>query len=250
MTIARALELARLTVLELEAVEASTAPSAPIAPATPAKPPATPPAVTAGLTNPSAFFDVLRASKVLGPTLEPGEVSGCEAILSACAGKMPTSWTAYALATAFLETAGTMQPISEYGGNAYFHRMYDIQGASPAKAKELGNTSPGDGVKFHGRGYVQLTGKTNYERAGRELGFDLVGDPDLAKRLDVAAAVMVRGMIEGWFTGKGLRAFIPNEPTLQNFTAARRIINGQDRAADVAGYAMTFLKALQAGGWR
>lgn len=250
MTVSRALELARLTVAELEAVEAAPTPSGPIVPARPATVSAPALAGTAGLSDPAAFFEVLRHSQVLGPDLTDGEVSGCNAILAACAGKMPTSWAAYALATAFLETAGTMQPISEYGGAAYFHKMYDIQGARPAKARELGNTSPGDGVKYHGRGYVQLTGKTNYERAGRELGFDLVGDPELAKRLDVAAGVMCRGMLEGWFTGKGLRAFLPNSPTLANFTAARRIINGQDRAADVAGYALTFMKALQAGGWQ
>lgn len=255
MTIGRALELARLTVAELEAVEAAQPPAAPVPPPSPSSPPVPAQAAAAGLSNPAAFFDVLRASKVLGPTLEPGEVDGCNAILAACAGKMPTSWTAYALATAFLETAGTMQPISEYGGNAYFHRMYDIEGARPAKARELGNTSPGDGVRYHGRGLVQITGKGNYTKATKELraaGFDvdLIAEPDLAKRPDVAAFIMVNGMRDGWFTGKGLRAYLPNSPTLANYTAARRIINGQDRAADVAGYAATFFRALEAGGWR
>ena len=250
MTIGRALELARLTVAELEAVEAAQSPAASAPPLPPASPPVGAQAGAAGLSNPAAFFDVLRASKVLGPTLEPGEVDGCNAILAACAGKMPTSWTAYALATAYHETAHTMQPISEYGGPAYFHRMYDIQGARPAKARELGNLTPGDGAKYHGRGYVQLTGRVNYERVKSELGFDVVADPDLAKRADVAAAVMVRGMIEGWFTGKGLRTYIPAAPTAKHFENARKIINGTDKAEMIAGYAMTFLKALQAGGWQ
>ena len=224
--------------------------AAPTVAPTPAIPSAPSPGATAGLSDPKAFFDAMRATKVLGPVLDADEVSGCEAIHNACAGHKPTRWTAYALATAFLETAGTMQPISEYGGPSYFRKMYDIEGARPDKARELGNLTPGDGVKFHGRGYVQLTGRRNYLKAGAELGVDLIADPEAAKRPDVAAGVMVRGMIEGWFTTKKLGDYINNAPDLKQFTNARRIINGQDRAADVAGYAMTFLAALKAGGWR
>jgi len=50
------------------------------------------------------------------------------------------------------ETASTMQPIKEIGNAAYFKRMYDIEGARPAKARELGNIHPGDGAKFCGMG--------------------------------------------------------------------------------------------------
>ena len=62
---------------------------------------------------------------------------------------------AYVLATTNLETGYTMRPINEFGGNAYFKKMYDIKGDRPSKARELGNLSPGDGIKYHGRGYVQ-----------------------------------------------------------------------------------------------
>ncbi|WP_426702127.1 XVIPCD domain-containing protein [Rhodanobacter sp. Col0626] len=44
----------------------------------------------------------------------------------------------------------------------------------------MGNDQPGDGYKYRGRGYMQLTGKENYEAAGKALGLDLVKDPDLA----------------------------------------------------------------------
>lgn len=201
------------------------------------------------LADPSTFFTELRKSKAMGPTLSEEEVSGCEAIVAACK-PWRLSWTAYGLATAHLETAGTMQPIKEYGGQAYFRKMYDIEGARPAKASELGNLTPGDGAKYAGRGYVQLTGKSNYQKAGSALGRDLANNPDLAMRPDIAAAIMAQGMEQGWFTGKRLVDYLPGDTgTVDQFKAARRIINGQDRALDIARTAMEFQRALTAGGW-
>lgn len=141
-----------------------------------------------------------------------------------------------------------MQPIGEYGGNAYFLRRYDISGPNPAKARELGNFAVGDGARFKGRGYVQLTGRANYRRAEAELGLPLLLDPDLALQPDVAAKIMRRGMTEGWFTGRTLGS-LPPIATFEQFKRARRIINGMDRAAEIAAYAMEFQDALVAGGW-
>lgn len=194
------------------------------------------------LANPQAFFTDLRAG-LLGPTLTENEVSGCNAILEAGAG-LPVSHVAYMLATAWHETASTMQPITEFGGNAYFFRRYDIAGANPALARRLGNTQPGDGVKFRGRGYVQITGRANYARAEREIGVPLTADPDLALQAPIAAKIMRRGMTEGWFTGRKLSDYLPD-----HYPEARRIINGMDRAQDIAGYAVKFERALRAGGW-
>lgn len=205
-----------------------------------------------GLGNAAAFYDHIRKTKMLGPVLTTEEVDGCSAITMAC-GKAawPIAWTAYALATAYLETAGTMQPIKEYGGPTYFTRRYDIKGARPDKARELGNLAPGDGAKFCGRGYVQLTGRNNYLKAGQKLGCDLVNKPDLALTPDVAADIMVQGMAAGWFTGKKLADYLSDKQpeTAVQFTKARRIINGTDRAEEIAGFAMEFQRALQMGNW-
>lgn len=195
------------------------------------------------------FFDAVRTG-ILGPALDAQEVSGCEAIITAMTG-CPLSWAAYALATAYHETASTMQPIKELGGPAYFRRKYDPQGANPALARQLGNTVPGDGVKFAGRGYVQLTGRANYAKAGTKIGVDLIANPDLAMQPDIAAKIMRRGMEAGWFTGRSFASYLPNTGPADRaaFTNARRIINGTDKAAMIAGYALQFQTALQKGSW-
>lgn len=196
-----------------------------------------------------AFFDKLR-SGIMGPKLDDDEVSGTTAILEAMAG-LPTSWVAYALATAWHETAHTMQPIKEYGGPKYFFRRYDIEGQNPRLARQLGNTVAGDGVKYAGRGLVQITGRSNYIKAGIKLGVDLVNDPELALNKDIAALIMRYGMKDAWFTGRGLTHYLPTDKpaTAAQFQAARRIINGTDKASLIASYAMEFQSALIAGGW-
>lgn len=199
--------------------------------------------------NEAAFFRHVRGG-ILGPTLDQKEVDGCKAILAAMAGA-PLAHCAYALATAYHETAGTMQPIKEYGSHSYFMRRYDPTGANPRLAKQLGNTQAGDGAAYAGRGYVQLTGRANYRKAGDLLGVDLIGTPDTAMRPDIAAKVMRRGMDEGWFTGKAFRHYLPptGPATVDQFAAARRIINGIDKARNIAAHAIHFQVALQAADW-
>lgn len=196
-----------------------------------------------------AFFDKLRGG-IMGPKLDDDEVSGTTAILEAMAG-LPVSWVAYALATSFHETAHTMQPIKEFGGDKYFTRRYGIEGQNPRLARTLGNTEPGDGAKYAGRGFVQLTGRSNFIKAGLKVGVDLVNNPDLAMNKDVAALILRNGMRDAWFTGRGFSHYLPADKPANaaQFQAARRIINGVDKAALIAGYALAFQDALIAGGW-
>lgn len=204
------------------------------------------------------FYDFLRGNKLLGPSISKSEFQGCDAIITACVKeRYPVSYTAYALATSYLETAHTMQPIKEIGGTAYFTRMYDIKGSRPAKARELGNLTPGDGAKYPGRGYVQLTGLKNYTLATKKLramglDVDLVNDPDLAMRPDVAALVMAIGMKEGWFTGRKLSDDLPatGPANVIQFRNSRDIINGTDRQDDVATFALTFQDGLIQANYR
>lgn len=200
--------------------------------------------------SPSAFFEALRAGKLLGPTLDQGEVDGCNALLMACAG-LPLAWAAYAFATTFHETDFTMQPVRERGGPRYFTKMYDVTGDRPKLARANGNVNAGDGARYFGRGYVQLTWRNNYRRAGQRLSLDMEGNPDLALKADVAAKILREGMTGGWFTGKGFGSFLPGAGPANRaeFIQARQIINGTDKADKIAEYALDFQRALRAGGW-
>jgi len=190
------------------------------------------------------FFAAVRKSPFNG-RLSVKQVEGMEAILNAAPADVASAELAYVLATAFLETDRTMQPIKEYGGYHYFMRMYDKTGDRPHVAEDLGNTEIGDGALFAGRGYVQLTGRRNYEHAGDKLGVDLVGNPDYAMIPETAAAILWTGMIEGWFTGKKLSDYFTVGRS--DFVNARRIINGTDRAPLIAAYAHAFIAAIEAG---
>lgn len=204
------------------------------------------------------FYDCLRSNHMLGPTITGDEFRGCDITISAFAlAGAPVSYCAYGLATKYLETGGEMQPIDERGGTAYFTRLYDVRGARPKLARSMGNTQPGDGAKFHGRGDVQLTWRSNYERATkklRALGYDVdfVAQPDLVKEPHFAAIIMVYGMLEGWFTGRKLSDDLPatGPATHAQFVASRDIINGTDKQKLIADYAIDFQTALLQGGYR
>lgn len=182
-----------------------------------------------------AFFAGVNA--VTG-SLTQRQVDTINAILQV-AKHWPRRWVAYALATAWHECR--LEPIKERGGIAYLSK-YD----TGRLARMLGNTpeADGDGVKYAGRGLVQLTGRANYAKAGEYLGIDLLGNPDLALDLNHAAAILAWGMETGAFTGKKLADYLGAD-----FRNARRIINGMDRADLIAGYAIKFDRALIAGKW-
>jgi peptidoglycan hydrolase-like protein with peptidoglycan-binding domain len=108
--------------------------------------------------------------------------------------------------------------------------------------EDLGNTEPGDGPRYKGRGFVQITGRRNYRIWSEKLGIDLVGHPEKAAIPDIAAIILARGMRDGSFTGVGLSDFIVGDR--QVFFNARRIVNGLNRADDIEEIAKYYFKAL------
>jgi putative chitinase len=98
----------------------------------------------------------------------------------------------------------------EFGASQDFLKKYDKQ-FSPDKAKELGNTAPGDGERFKGRGFIQLTGRWNYTQAGQALGLPLDNKPELLEKPDIAAKASV------WFWKNRV------QPNVRNFTDTRTV---------------------------
>jgi predicted chitinase len=184
------------------------------------------------------FFEAVRP--LFGGSLSQAQVDGFKIIFEAWrkVGSGNERDLAYILATAYHETARTMQPVRETLAN------------TDAKAKERLTKAWKSGnlpwVKsdywsggWFGRGFVQLTHRANYVKAGEKLGIDLVSDPSKAMIPEVSALILVRGMQEGWFTGMKLA-------DASDFREARRVVNGTDRASQIAMYADAFLSALDA----
>ena len=143
--------------------------------------------------------------------------------------------TAYVCATAEHESANTFKAIKEYGTDSYFTEMYEGR-------EDLGNTEPGDGIRFCGRGLVQLTGRNNYTKYSALLGIDLVENPDKVLDEQISQFIIVHGMRTGIFTGMCLDDYINNHAC--DYMQARRIVNGLDRAEHIAAIARSWEKFI------
>jgi len=88
------------------------------------------------------------------------------------------------------ELASFMGQVSHESGG--FHYLEELaSGEAYEGRKDLGNTQKGDGKRYKGRGYIQLTGRENYRTYGKELGLDLEGNPDLAAKPEVAEKIAI-----------------------------------------------------------
>ena len=163
-------------------------------------------------------------------------------ILSECAhqGVHAIPYKAYILATAYWESARTMEPVRETLADSDEKAIRRLNKHFAGKDKR-DYWSGG----YFGRGFVQLTHEGNYEKASNFLGVDLKNAPEKALLPDIAATVLVRGMVEGWFTNYKLSDFV-NEAGLLDYVGARKVVNGTDRAARIAELAVEYERALLA----
>ena len=190
--------------------------------------------------NTKSFYDSIRRTLFSG-SISSAQFQGLEAIITEyqrlCISDLRK--LAYILATAYHETAKTMQPIAEYGkgkGRDYGKKL---------KMSRKPYTTPDK--LYYGRGHVQLTWYENYANMGKLLGVDLLNNPELALTMDVSVKILFEGMLKGKssfgdFTGKSLEHyFTPDKTDPLN---ARKIINGMDAAERIKGYYDLFYGAL------
>jgi putative chitinase len=149
-----------------------------------------------------------------------------------------------ALGTIRAETE-SFEPISE--GQSRFNTspsghpfdLYDNR-------QDLGNIGPPDGANFRGRGFVQLTGRSNYQHLSRELNVDLVNQPELANQPPTAARILAQFLAD--------RENRIREAVAQHdLAAARKLVNGGsnglDRFVDAFNRGMPLIpEAAQAAG--
>ncbi|WP_267550408.1 hypothetical protein [Rhizobium rhizogenes] len=211
----------------------------------------------------SKFFDAVRFP-VFGGKLSQAQVNGMEAILDAvdAEGVTDLRQIAYILATPMIETGRSFVPIVEnlnYSAagllatfpkyftaaqaQSYARQPQRIANRAYANRMGNGNETSGQGWLYRGRSYVQITGRDNYAKFSTILGADLVGNPDLALSDDYAAKIIVVGMRDGIFTGHKLSNYF--ELGSADWVGARYIVNGQDKAQQIANYGRQFWTALK-----
>ena len=187
------------------------------------------------------FYDTFRVQ--FHPTLTQSQVDGYNAILDywETADLTDLRWLAYILATAYHETGQLMAPVREgfaktdAGSIKAVTRLYDQGRIHQNYAKPDAN-----GNSYFGRGLVQLTWADNYKRMGNALGMgtQLYDNPALVLDLDISVKILFKGMIDGLFTGHSLADYF--NATKTDWQQARKIVNGMDKAAQIADYARRF----------
>ena len=120
------------------------------------------------------------------------------------------------LAQCYHESTGFSR-MKEKGGPKYFKKLYDIA-HNPRLAKILGNLHIGDGIRYHGRGFIQLTGRENYRKAGIAIGQPLEDNPELASNPTIAAEIAV------WYWTKRVRPYVSD---FSDTSAITRKINSK-----------------------
>jgi peptidoglycan L-alanyl-D-glutamate endopeptidase CwlK len=141
----------------------------------------------------------------------------------AAANLADTAMLLVALATiraeieSFLPVSEGVSPYNTSPGGAPFD-LYDHRA-------DLGNLGPPDGANFRGRGFVQLTGRANYTRFAALIGQDLVANPALANRPDLAAELLARFLA-------AREPAIRRALAANDLAAARRLVNGGSNGLD------------------
>lgn len=199
--------------------------------------------------NRKFFFDEIRG-RLFPDGLQKHQVEGVEAILDEWESRHAGDddrWLAYILATAYHESAYTMQPVRETLAGSDAQAIARLQNAwedgKLSWVKEPYWKVDAAGNSWFGRGLVQITHEDNYRRLAEAIGNErLATDPAEALKMDVAIDILFVGMEQGLFTKKRLADYFDEDE--QDWVNARRIVNGLDRAEKIAGHARAFYAGI------
>lgn len=192
--------------------------------------------------NYQTFFAYARRAP-FGGSLSQAQVDGMTSILKYCEiFNLPLVWIAYILATAFHESAHTMQPVRETLASSDAKAIANLDKAFAAGKLPQVKTpywrKDKNGKSWFGRGLVQVTFERNYLKFG-------ITEPDDALNMQTAVKILVDGMTQGLFSGRRLKDYGSTENVFRAVDA-RAIVNGTDKASLIAGYYTGFLGALKA----
>lgn len=193
--------------------------------------------------NRSLFFAAIRQTLFRG-RLSQAQVDGMNGILDAWAahGSGVDRQLAYVLATAYHETGGHMAPVREGFAKS------DRQARRVVAGRRYGKPAGPYGHVYYGRGHVQLTWHKNYVASSDDAGVDLQRNPDAMLDPVISARILVKGMLDGRWNGrgKGLGAYIT--ASRADYQNARRTVNITDKWRLIEGYARSFEAALKEAG--
>jgi hypothetical protein len=152
---------------------------------------------------------------------------------------------AFILATARRESRGTFESIREAPGcrdnETCRERAIGNELARRAGTKSpppnYAMADPKTGLRYYGRGFIQLTHRADYERTGTRLGINLVDDPDKVLDLKIAGEILVRGMLEGWYGNHRPLSYYINGPKTDWIGARDNVNPGSPHKAITAAYA-------------
>jgi putative chitinase len=186
--------------------------------------PVSPAAVAVAVGEDASTLSVEQLGAIV-PNLARAKAADLVAPLNAAMreGKITTAARQAAFLAQIAHETGGFQWFRELGPDSYFMR-YDGR-------RDLGNTRPGDGLRYKGRGFIQITGRNNYQKAGEVLGLDLLNNPQQAETPEVGARIAV------WYwESHGLNALADQATDEAFVTITRRINGGVNGLADRQTY--------------
>lgn len=176
--------------------------------------------------TPSRTYDFDRSKffyryRLIFGVLNQSQVDGIGLILDYCTSEhtFTLEQVAYILATAKHESANTYQPVRERRAGVTQLKLRKIQDRYWASG-------------YYGRGLVQLTWLSNYQKFSPIVDGDLVKSPDLALSPGISVKILCLGMEQGLFTGKKLSQYVNEDQC--DYVGARKVVNGTDKASEIA----------------